>query len=90
MLFSPNALGAFHGDIIMFQSPKTGLCFSHLMDKYKRKHNVYEFQSPKTGLCFSHMNNKLGPSPALALFQSPKMGLYYFHSIHRDPQQGRR
>ena len=40
---------------IMFQSPKTGLCFSHPETGQMFYWNDIEtFQSPKTGLCFSH------------------------------------
>ena len=39
----------------MFQSPKTGLCFSHEVEKERTATLQVKFQSPKTGLCFSHI-----------------------------------
>ena len=36
-----------------FQSPKTGLCYSHLI-KEEDVAVPLLFQSPKTGLCYSH------------------------------------
>jgi len=42
------------GRILVFQSPKTGLCFSHRMLISIISGRILVFQSPKTGLCFSH------------------------------------
>ncbi len=70
----------------MFQSPKTGLFFSHRINRSRIVDSGKLFQSPKTGLFFSH--GFIAPALAeenIAMFQSPKTGLFFSHDeINRD------
>ena len=62
-----------------FQSPKTGLCFSHLPGIVGIFVYIIMFQSPKTGLCYFHYGPKRSEETFLDMFQSPKTGQCFSH-----------
>src|SRR3972149_6898880 len=65
-----------------FQSPKTGLVFSHIaLIVFAIMIVIAVFQSPKTGLVFSHGAWHNVGTDSYLLFQSPKTGLVFSHGI---------
>ena len=77
MLFSQDAEYARKVLEAMFQSPKTGLCFSHGGPVFSTLLGVLMFQSPKTGLCFSHIVGALNVQRTISCF-NPLKRVYAF------------